>query len=141
MRSNASTAWMYFDSLVFIAHRSGPIQAEDFSEYIADMYTHQGITGAVVIPGDAAPGPSQRAEIQKWFESTGARVAVVSASLLVRGAVTALSWFSVPIHSFALNQMDAALHYVELPVQRHAVAKRALRSLCDSFATNEHIAL
>ncbi|HEY2734441.1 MAG TPA: hypothetical protein VGI70_10680 [Polyangiales bacterium] len=129
MRENASSAWTYFDSLVFIAHRPGRMREVDFAEYLADMYTKAGVTGAVVIPNNAVPLPGQRAQIQHWMESRHARVAVLSDSILVRGAVTALSWFDLPIHAFAPHYTDDALKYVALPVQRWAAAKLALASL------------
>jgi hypothetical protein len=132
MRSNASTSWDYFDSLVFVAHRAMRPSEADFAEFQGDVNAHAGLTGIVVIANNSPPSPGQRAQIQQWFEECHARGAVMTDSVLARGAVTALSWFGVPIRAFARSQVDAALEFVGVAPQRLAQARAVLQSVADS---------
>jgi hypothetical protein len=137
MRSNASTSWDYFDSLVFVAHREMRPSDADFAEFQRDVSAHAGLTGIVVIANNSPPSPAQRAHIQQWFEDCHARGAVMTNSVLARGAVTALSWFGVPIRAFARDQLDAALEFVGVAPQRLAQARAVLKALSKSVEQSE----
>jgi hypothetical protein len=132
VRTNGSTSWAYFDSLVFVAHRATRPTDGDFAEFKQDVDAHTGLTGIVVVANDNPPSPGQRAQIQQWFEECHARGAVMTDSVLARGAVTALSWFGVPIRAFARRQTDAALEFVGVPQHRLAEARDVLNALIDN---------
>lgn len=131
-RSNSAILWTYFESLVFVAHRPGPMPEDEFLEFDSDVRAHEGLTGIVVLAHDAPPGPKQRASIQRWFERTNARGAVLTDSIFARGGVTALRWFGVPIAAFRRRELDAALRFVGLPADCSERAKSVLRALADN---------
>jgi hypothetical protein len=118
MRSNATTAWDYFDSRVFVAHRPGPLIEADFDHFLADVMARPGVTGVVVRGSQGAPIARQRAQLLRWYTAHSLRGAVLTDSMITRGGVTALSWFGVPIRAFDSQQLDAALAFVGIAPER-----------------------
>ena len=112
MFQNATTAWDYFDDVVFVAHRPGPLVEADFDAYLDDMLPRHGLKGFVVRASHGAPSPTQRERIHRWIEQNKRRGAVMTDSVLARGGVTALRWFGLPVRAFAQHELDAALKFV-----------------------------
>jgi hypothetical protein len=125
MFENATTAWDYFDDLVFVAHRPGPLVEADFDGYLDDMLPRSELKGVVVRASDDAPNPHQREKIHRWLEHNTRHGAVLTGSILARGGVTALRWFGLPIRAFALGELDAALTFVGVKATKleHAHAR------------------
>lgn len=125
MFENATTAWDYFDGLVFVAHRPGPLVEADFDSYLEDMLPRSELTGLVVRASDGAPRPQQREKIHRWFERNKRHGAVLTNSVLARGGVTALRWFGLPIQAFSPGELDAALTFVGVKATKleHANAR------------------
>lgn len=134
MPSNASTSWTYFKTCVFVAHREVQPSEEDFNEFSRDMNARPDLTGIVVLANEHPPSPGQRAQIQRWFQDTGARGAIITDSILARGAVTALSWFSIPVRAFSPQNLEDALSFVGIPDESMDEAQRRLRELFASVA-------
>jgi hypothetical protein len=63
---------------------------------------------------------SEREQLERVLTRGRLRVAVLTDSKLLRGAATALSWFKIPIKSFAANEVEPALEHL-----RVAKAERA----------------
>ena len=75
--------------------------------------------GTIVFTDGGSPGGPQRKLVADLLKGRASICAVVTANPLVRGAVTALSWFNSKIKAFPPDQVDAALEYIG--VQSHEI--------------------
>ena len=115
MEKKRSTAWSYIDSTVCVAHWPRSNVRDTFGEFFDDLAEHPSVDRMIVLAYDAAPTAQQRAVIQRWFQQTSAPCAVLTNSLLARGAVTALAWFGITIRAFPRDEHNAALEFVGVP--------------------------
>jgi hypothetical protein len=139
MRINASAAWTFRHSLVFVAHPAGRLFDTDFDEFMNDVRAQSRLSGAVILASDTPLTPLQRAQLQKWFEEQPrARASVITTSVLARGAVTALNWFGVPMCAFKPNDLDGAFEFVQLSVEHREQAKKLLGELQNSLQEFRH---
>jgi hypothetical protein len=127
MFANDSTAWDYYDGLVFVAHRPGPLVEADFDGYLADMLPRVELRGVVVRGSDGAPKAHQREQIHHWFMQNQRHGAVLTSSVLTRGGVTALRWFGLPIRAYGLSDLDAALSFVGVKTLELGQARQRLQ--------------
>src|SRR5262245_51143807 len=104
--------------VVFVRHRSQAVSDQDWQEFLADIGTQLKPGQALrvlVKTDDAAPNSLQRNQLNLLAQSKGAhlRVAVMSNSRLVRGAVTAFSWMgSLQIRSMEPGDYRSALAFL-----------------------------
>jgi hypothetical protein len=84
----------------------------------------------LVFSRGAAPNAVQRAELSKVLGGARPRIALVTASLLPRMASKAFALFLPDFRVFDVNQVDAALNYLDLGNDR-ARAERVLAELRD----------
>ncbi len=73
------------------------------------------------------------------MERRNTRCAVLTDSVVVRGIVTALRWFGLPVRVLAKDDIDAALTFAGVPSLQLPQAARMLRSLHESV-TNQRTA-
>lgn len=73
------------------------------------------------------PTPRQRAQIEE--RAGKVQTAVLTDSLVARGAVTALRWFGIDVRAFAPGQQDQALAYISVPERDIELVKRSLDGL------------
>ena len=132
MRVNASIAWGYAESIVFVVH--APVRPEQphWDEFMGDVRAQRGLRGVVVMANNSRLTPLQRAEIQRWYEENKARGALVTNSRMMRGVVTAMNWFNVDMRAFSPESLDDALEFVRLPVDSWDSARRILRILAEN---------
>jgi len=57
---------------------------------------------------------TEREQLEQVLTRGRLRVAVLTDSKLLRGAATALSWFKIPIKSFAANDVERALDHLRV---------------------------
>lgn len=69
---------------------------------------------------EGAPNAKQRGAVVELLRGVSARTAVVTTSNLARHVITAFGWFGLKLRGFSPNQLEAALEYLELPVERLA---------------------
>jgi ABC-type sugar transport system substrate-binding protein len=77
----------------------------------------KGCTRALVVTAGWAPDAQQRATTREMIGEHPVRVAVVSDAPMVRGAITALSWFNPRVRAFAFKQgagIPDALKYLDV---------------------------
>jgi hypothetical protein len=84
---------------------------------------------ALVVTDGGGPDVVMRGELQALCKQRGhaPKTAVVAIGIVVRGMVTAVSWFNPNIKAFAPNQFTGALEYLGLS----RAAQRLLRELSD----------
>ena len=132
MRTNTTGAWTYFDTIAMLAVKGDAVpNPADFDETTADLAAQPRLTGIVVRPRGAAPGARQRASMQELISKRSLRMAVLTESRLVRGVVTALHWFGLPVECFPDAKLDEALTFVGVPAERLGSARQRFQELLD----------
>ena len=110
--------------MVYVGGPKRPSQGE-WEEHIAALRAHAAAYPnmcSIIWPGAAGLTPRERGQVARTLPK-GARTAVMTASALSRGVVTALSWFGLGIRAFALNQESEAVAHLGLSTD---AAKRVL---------------
>jgi hypothetical protein len=72
------------------------------------------IRGLLIFNAGASIEIQEREQLERVLTLGRLRVAVLTDSKNVRGAVTALSWFKIPIKSFASNGVELALDHLRV---------------------------
>lgn len=71
------------------------------------------LVSSIAITDGGSPAAHQRDALNKYLAGAQRPVAVVSASPLIRGAVTTLSWFNSRLKVFPPTDLAGALKHVE----------------------------
>ena len=135
MRAGTTMAWASFEDVSFVVHAPGPPSDVDWSEHMADAHAGRPPKSVLVIANDSSVSPKQRQDIQKWVAQSKARLAIVTRSMMTRGAVTALSWFGVQARAFSPEHLDQALDYAGIDKSRRAEARSLLGEMERSIRT------
>lgn len=139
MRTNATGAWTYFDTVAMLAVKPDAVtDPADFDEVTVDLAAQPHLTGIVVRPRGAAPGARQRASMQELISKRSLRMAVLSESRLVRGAATALRWFGLPVECYSDATLDDALKFVGIPAERMSAARQCFQELLAHVEPTAH---
>src|SRR5690606_6571718 len=79
------------------------------------------IRAFLIVTEGGGPNAMQRGALDEavGLENHPAKTAVVTVSMIARGIVTAIGWFSKGIKAFSTNQLPAALDYLEIPKADH----------------------
>jgi hypothetical protein len=80
------------------------------------------------------PTTVHRNQFVKYLDGAKARIAVVSDAIVVRGIVTALSWFTDGIRIFSPDDLADALAHVDLTKDQCDAVKDRLRELAPSLS-------
>jgi hypothetical protein len=72
---------------------------------------------------------AEREQLERVLTRGRLRVAVLTDSKLLRGAATALSWFKIPIKSFAANEVERALEHLRVDKAERARVYTTLAQL------------
>ncbi len=128
--------WSIHEGVVVVVHAPGEPTDAEFGDFLADVRAAS-VRGIVVMAPKAKLSPKQRKDIQKWFQQSGARGAVLTDSTVTRGVVTALGWFKVPIRAFAPSDHLGAFDYVGVMPERRAELEQVIRRLERVMWTND----
>jgi len=98
------------DGVLLVVHGHEPPSDEEWEEYLGQvkLVVATGRPRAIAVTEGGAPSFSQRSQLNRILRGTRAVGAVVSDSGLVRGIVTALSWFNHGVRSFSPDEFEAA---------------------------------
>jgi hypothetical protein len=100
---------------------------EDYDAYVEFIAKEmpKTVSRCLVVSAGGAPNARQRERSNQMLRERGlsqAKVAVVTNSLMVRGVVTALSWFNPQMKAFSELDLQGALKYLDsIPAQRGAI--------------------
>jgi hypothetical protein len=105
--------------LLLVVHPSRPPSGAEWDHFVTFSREKQqkGPIQMLVVTQGGAPNAAQRIQCRVLFESGPLPVAVLSDSALVRGVVTALSWFNPGIRGFSFRAgagIHDALKYLQL---------------------------
>lgn len=123
-------------SFFLVLHtKENPTDAE-WAEYIS--FTDQNmksIKSTMIVTEGGGPNATQRGNLNDLFEARNfkTKVSVVTLSRLVRGIVTALSWFNPNVKAFSTIQIPAALDYLEVSKDDHEAVFREIRALRENL--------
>jgi hypothetical protein len=114
-----TVAYKLLPDLLISVHGKAPVSDEQFPEILRIFrgLDYENIRMLVVTEG-GGPTPRQRSVMTKALGGRQMRNAVVSDDMLIRGIVTALSWFNPKIRSFRSDDLEGAMRYLGLPPAR-----------------------
>jgi hypothetical protein len=72
------------------------------------------VSRLLIFSAGASIDVTEREQLERVLTRGRLRVAVLTDSKHLRGAATALSWFKIPIKSFAANEVEAALEHLRV---------------------------
>jgi len=113
-----------FGRFTVVAHTKKPPSEEEWHDYIMThkAYFERGMSMRFVIFTEGgAPTATQRQKmtdiVAEWARSNPdcIRSAIVTRSSLVRGVVTAISWFLPIARAFSPENVEQAFAYLEIP--------------------------
>ncbi|HKU44460.1 MAG TPA: hypothetical protein VJR89_40145 [Polyangiales bacterium] len=120
---------------MLLVYRRGKLPEPEFTQFMQGLpQQYSRLTGLVVVPNGSVPTAAQRGIIKDFQTRTGVRAAVLTDSALVRGVVTAMAWFGIPLAAFAERDAIEALQYAGIPRPQLAEAERALAALRQAAA-------
>ena len=113
--------------LVHTDHNPDPSEWQTFvDEALARLGTFQGF---LVVTGGGSLNANQRSDAIHLMKQSGASAAVLTTSPVVRGAVTAVSWFKVKVEAFHPSRLDEALTFANVDERDRQEAKDVVSRL------------
>lgn len=108
---------LYHTVLVAVHTKDNPTD-EEWNSYVDFGRKQMGnYTSSLIISEGGGPNATQRGAMNDLLEANNfkGKVSVVTLNRLVRGIVTALSWFNPNVKAFTTVQIAAAIEYLEVP--------------------------
>ncbi len=104
--------------LIILVHGADPPTDLEWATYVREFVKHdaKGQRNLAFTDG-GAPSGAQRKQVNDFLKGRASPAVVVSASYMVRGVVTALSWFNPQVRAYAPEEATAG----------HALPRRARR--------------
>ena len=103
---------------------------KEWNAFIAALEDQLSVVSSLLIfSAGASIDIREREQLERLLTRGRLRVAVLTDSKLLRGAVTALSWFKIPIKSFAANNVDLALDHMRVQKADRALVYTVLAQL------------
>jgi hypothetical protein len=104
------------DSTFLLAHARQTATTEDWDAFTSALDASLGqVKRLLVFTAGASIDARQREQVEGILKRGKLRVSVLTTSRLVRGAVTALSWFNIPIKAFVPSDVNRALDHIRVP--------------------------
>lgn len=129
-------AFTLYQSLLVAVHTKDNPTEEEWDAYVEFGRKHMGnYTSSLVVSEGGGPNAAQRGMMNDLLEAnhfTG-KVSVVTLNRLVRGIVTAISWFNPNIKAFTTVQLPTAIEYLEVPKAQHDGLMAEIKRLRDKI--------
>ena len=134
MKARRDLAYRGVGPLFVVVHSASEASDDEWEQYMLTLSQHRRRVGdsfqMLIYALGGTPTASQRARLKVVLGSQPVPMAVLSGAPMVRGVVTALSWFNPLIRSFGPTQFPDALRYL-LPVQHDLpTVLRTVTTLC-----------
>jgi hypothetical protein len=99
--------------LMLLAHTSRPPNDAEWDPYIDELVKHDPKQlRSLAFTDGGAPSGAQRKQVNDFLKGQASRAAVITASTMVRGVVTALSWFNSQMKVYPPDELEAALQHL-----------------------------
>jgi hypothetical protein len=129
--SRETMNWRRMGRLVVTVHTSEVPSDEDWGEYMAGVDAYLPLEDQRVLVVSAGGGPNGKQRKMMTDALNGARVpvAIVTNSLLMRGAGIAVSWFNPSLKVLRPEDLDRAINYLGLTEWERGESARVLKEL------------
>lgn len=119
------------DHVFVIVHADVPPDDEDWKRMtlVRDASRAKIRGNLVLAPPRASINAAQRAEVAAFMRQTGASIAVVTDSALIRGVALAVAFLGGQVRAFASNELTQALNYLMVPASRYDDFTRRIEGL------------
>jgi len=123
-------AFKFLDDLVIVAHTANPPTEEESRAYL-NAFRARDLSRlrCLAFTDGGAPSAAHRRELNEILRGRAFPTAVVSSVPVVRGVVTALSWFNSKIKAFAPEDAEQAFVYLGIPQSDYAKVWVEIRKL------------
>lgn len=120
---------------LYVSSRRPPVDS-DWAEYVQWFQKSTPPASNVislVYERSTGPNAAQRKQISDMTAKCKVTTAVIAASSLARGLVTAVSWFKEGFKAFNPNEVDEAIAFIGLKGMPAAEVRHALRKMLDDL--------
>ena len=123
--------WRRMARLVVTVHTAEVPSDEDWAAYMSQVDAYLPLEDQRVLVISAGGGPNGKQRKMMIDALNGARVpvAIITNSLLMRGAGVAVSWFNPSLKVLGPGHLDAAVEYLGLTTWERVESARALKEL------------
>lgn len=122
--------YKFLGNLVVMVHTAQNPTDEELRAYYDELRTKDvSRTRVLVLTDGGGLNASQRKELNEVLSGRPQPCAVVSDNTMVRGIVTALSWFNRSIKSFSPSDTEEAFKYLGIPTSEFAIVWREIKQL------------
>lgn len=132
MRPTMAYSFLLKQSLFLVMHTKDNPTDEEWAAYLEFTKKNlQNLKRNLILTEGGGPNTMQRGTLNDLLEAQDfkPKISIVTLSRLVRGIVTALSWFNPNIKAFSTIQIPAALEYLDIPKPEHETVTKEIRSL------------
>jgi hypothetical protein len=118
------------DQTFIVVYGSRNPTNEEWETYL-DAVERQGFdrTVQLIVTEGGGPDSTQRKLLNDKLKGRSVPVAVVSKNPIIRGVVTALSWFNTKIRAFVPSNFTEALRHLDLPEAEGKALEREVNEL------------
>lgn len=125
----AQYKWTVVDDVIIAIGTDGKLPEEAWKAFVHEMDTKSITKYLQVVIGSIEVSSVQRKHGIDVVNKRGIKVSVVNDSPIVRGIVTAASWFGVDIKSFTLSELREAVRWLGVPLHRESAVVAAAEKL------------
>ena len=124
--------------LVLVVHGEPPPTDDEWLGYLdtLKMLLEKGPIEQLIMTTGGGPNVTQRKMLNEAIRGRPNRVAVSTGSTMVRGMVTAISWFNPQIAAFAPDQLAHAFDYLSVPREKVPMLMASVRELHNRLGSN-----
>ncbi|HYQ26559.1 MAG TPA: hypothetical protein VER04_05045 [Polyangiaceae bacterium] len=126
------------DHVMLVVHADVPPDEDEWARMTVVRDANRAkIRGVVVVaPARASLNAAQRADVAQFVRASGASVAVVTDSALMRGVARAVGFLGVQVRAFSPTEQSEALRFSLVPQARHADMLRRLDAMRAQLAAS-----
>jgi hypothetical protein len=118
---------------LMLVHPEIPPSDQDWDKYLEFLDQQRSDKVRLVVSTrGGGPSAAQRGRLRDVVNRYPTKIlptAILTASVVARGVMTAISWFIPGLEAFAPNQLGAALNYLGIPVALEGEVSRAIQGL------------
>lgn len=122
--NDAAMLWQFIENMLLVVSGANDPSDREFAAYqkFCEEKWPASSGYCMVVTGSGSLNAKQRDWVNKLLKSRKIppRVAIVTDSTIVRGIVTALSWFNAGTKAFPTANISEALAYLDMPVGARA---------------------
>lgn len=116
--------------LMLVAHTNKQPSDPEWDRYFTELVRHDPERmKSLVFTDGGALNSAQRKQVNDFLRGRTSICAVVTANAVVRGVVTALGWFNPKIRAYGPEQVEEALHYLQVGRDELVLVKREIQLL------------